>query len=363
LNVKRLYEVVEARRKEIVKDWASRFRAPHETALTPVALVDHVPKFLDELADGLRLLDALVSAEIDRTSTAGKHGVQRFRLGFDLDQVVREYGVLQRCIIEAAKREDVPVSTEECAVLGESICQGIADAVTQYSRQRDAELRRQANEHFAFVAHELRNPLGSARLAYQSLKRRGLLPTNALSNLLDRELSRMGALIESTLSLAQTGDGVELRRDRFRIGSLIADAVGESEIAAQDKQIGIEVLPFDDLEIEADQRLVRSALTNLIGNAVKFTATGRSIRISCTDAGSNVMLEVNDACGGLPEGAIEKIFAPFVQAGADRSGFGLGLAIARQAIEAHGGALRATNRPGEGCTFTIELPKRLRTAP
>jgi signal transduction histidine kinase len=359
--VKRLYEVLEERRKEIVKSWAAHFRGPDETALTPVELVDHVPQFLAELADSLRVLDASISAETERKSTAGKHGLQRFRLGFDLDGVVREYGVLQRCIIEVAARERVAVSADEYAVLGESICQGIADAVTQYSLQRDGELRRQANEHFAFVAHELRNPLGSALLALRSLRTRGIFPSNALANLLERGLTRTSDLIEGALSLSRMGEGVELHRDRVRIGALIAEAVGESEVAARDKHVGIEVFPFDELEIEADPKLLRSALTNLVGNAVKFTGSGCAVRVRCTDSAAKVIIDVDDECGGLPEGAIDRIFAPFVQAGSDRSGFGLGLAIARQAVEAHGGVLRASNHPGEGCTFTIELPKHLKT--
>ena len=357
--MEKLFQVVEARRRDIVKDWASRVRGPEETALTPVELVDHVPRFLAELADALRLLDTLPSAEIERTSTAGKHGVQRFRLGFDLDGVVREYAVLERCIIEIAKREGVPVSAEEYAVLSESICQGIADAVTQYSRQRDAELRRQANEHFAFVAHELRNPLSSAQFALKLMKARELLPSDSLSELLERNLTRTRELIEASLNLARKSEEIELRPDHFRVGDLVGEAVGESDIASQDKQIEIDVLPFDDVEIEADHRLVHSALSNVISNAVKFTKSGGTIRVRCLAAADKITIDVSDSCGGIPEGAMEKIFAPFVQAGADRTGFGLGLAIARQGVEAHGGSLRVRNHPGEGCTFTIELPKRL----
>jgi signal transduction histidine kinase len=65
---------------------------------------------------------------------------------------------------------------------------------------------------------------------------------------------------------------------------------------------------------------------------------------------------VEDACGGLPAGAGAELFEPFVQRGADRSGLGLGLAIARQAIEAHGGTVELRNRPGHGCVFTVRLP-------
>ena len=71
-----------------------------------------------------------------------------------------------------------------------------------------------------------------------------------------------------------------------------------------------------------------------------------------------VVVEVEDACGGLPEGSVEKMFDPFVQLGKDRSGFGLGLAIAKQAAELHGGGLRVHDLPGRGCVFVLDLPIR-----
>jgi signal transduction histidine kinase len=361
--VKKLHHVITSNRTEVLRDWMSRFpRGATDESITPVEIIDHVPQYLDELTDTLRLGDDLASTDIDRSSTPGKHGVQRFRLGFDLDAVVREYGTLQRCIVEAAKREGVQISVDEYAVLGESISIGIADAVTQYSRQRDAELRRQANEHFAFVAHELRNPLASVQLALDLMKKRQLLPATPLSELMSRGLARTRDLIESALNLTRNDHRIELRRDRFRLGPLVAEAVAESEIAAQHQQVRIDVQVQEDAEIEADQRLIRSALSNLISNAVKFTHQGTSVRVSCTVTDDRVAIDVDDGCGGLPDGAVERMFAPFVQVGSDRSGFGLGLAIAKQAIEAHGGTLHAANHPGEGCTFSIDLPRRLPSA-
>jgi signal transduction histidine kinase len=70
----------------------------------------------------------------------------------------------------------------------------------------------------------------------------------------------------------------------------------------------------------------------------------------------HVIIDVEDECGGLPPGAAEKLFGAFFQAGRDRSGFGLGLAIARQAIEGHGGTLSIENRPSKGCVFTASVP-------
>jgi signal transduction histidine kinase len=70
-----------------------------------------------------------------------------------------------------------------------------------------------------------------------------------------------------------------------------------------------------------------------------------------------VLFEVFDGCGGLPEDLPQKLFQPFVQVGEDRSGFGLGLVIVKQAVEAHGGAVRVVNDPPQGCCFVVELPR------
>jgi signal transduction histidine kinase len=105
-----------------------------------------------------------------------------------------------------------------------------------------------------------------------------------------------------------------------------------------------------------DPRLVSSALTNLVRNAVKFTHQGGTVEIRARVAEERVSIEVEDGCGGLPPGFVERAFAPFAQMGADRTGFGLGLAIAKQAADAHGGSIRVQNLPGKGCIFVLELP-------
>jgi signal transduction histidine kinase len=354
----KLHHALLSRRAEILESWTSQLRlaATETTPVTTIELIDHVPQFLDELIEALRLAEEEPAVAASQTSTAGQHGIQRFRLGFDIDAVVREYGLLQRCIVDVAARAGVRLSPDDFQMLGDSISSGIADAVTQYSRQRDAELRRQANEHFAFVAHELRNPLASAQLALELSKTRGLLAAGPISDLLGRGLARTRDLIENALQLARMNDGTEPRREPVALRDLVAEAVSESEVAAHIKEIRIEVPDQQDVVVEIDRKLVLSAVTNIVGNAVKFTRKGGRISIRWIADDDRVLIDVRDGCGGLPEGATEKLFAPFVQAGSDRSGFGLGLAIARQAIQAHGGELRVHNHPGDGCTFSIELP-------
>jgi len=103
--------------------------------------------------------------------------------------------------------------------------------------------------------------------------------------------------------------------------------------------------------------LLTSAPTNLLQNAVKFTPPGRRVAVRGHQVdGGPVRIEIEDEFGGLEPTAKEIIFAPFVQAGKDRSGLGLGLGIAREIVAAHHGTLGVRNLPGCGCIFVMELP-------
>jgi signal transduction histidine kinase len=314
-----------------------------------------VPRFLDELASQLRTAEA--ARKDDKLSaSAAEHGQQRFQLGFAIEAVAREYGILHRCIFEMADEAGVAVTLDEQRILVEAINEGIVDAVSQYTRQRDVELARQANEHFAFVAHELRNPLTSSELALSSLSKKGLLPDDRTTKVLTRGLRRARELIENMLSLMLAGQAGDLHLRRIKVSELAEDAVHEAEPAAHDKDVTVVIDARADAEVEVDERLMRSALTNLVNNAVKFTHRGGSVRVRWKKQEASLHIEIEDGCGGLPDGAVDQMFGPFVQVGENRKGFGLGLAIARQAVQAHGGSIHVRNRTGDGCTFIIELP-------
>jgi signal transduction histidine kinase len=125
---------------------------------------------------------------------------------------------------------------------------------------------------------------------------------------------------------------------------------------AEERRVSLAFHVENDVTILVDARLVRSALSNLVRNAVKFSHEGGSVEVRARGGEEHVVIEVEDSCGGLPSGAVERLFAPFAQLGTDRSGFGLGLAIAKQAADAHGGVIRAQDLPGVGCIFALELP-------
>lgn len=340
------------RRAQVLQRWTNAVRGDLHPAATPrLELVDHLPSFLDEVARALRARESPETSE-----TAIEHGVQRFNLGFSLDSVVREYGALQRAVMAEAEELQQDVKPKELDLLFGCIVTGIAEAVSEYQRQRDAEMTRQTNEHFAFIAHELRNPLGSALTALAILRATSKITDPRLGDVLERSLKKMNDLIEASLKVARIGSSITVQPIKVMLRTLLADVQVSASAEADAKKIDLEIEVDTDHELVVDVRLVHSALTNLVRNAVKFTHHGGRVCIRAKQSGPRTVIEVEDRCGGLPAGMAEKAFAPFVQMGEDRTGFGLGLAIAKQAAEAHGGTIRIQDLPGTGCIFVLELP-------
>jgi signal transduction histidine kinase len=270
---------------------------------------------------------------------------------------VREYGALRTAIVTTALDAGVQVTFRELQLVFDSIITGVAHAVAEYTRQRDAESLRHANEHFAFVAHELRNPLGSARMALELLKEQGQLPAEGHAvRALDRGLQQTSELIEQTLKVARVTSGIDLRREWTTLKPLLEDVVVLALPEAESKGVELRLNIETDERIHIDQRLVRSALGNLVRNGVKYTPPGGVVKVRARIANACAVLEIEDSCGGLPPGKVEEAFTPFVRLDNQQSGFGLGLAIAKLAVDAHGGSIRVQNLPGRGCVFVLELP-------
>jgi signal transduction histidine kinase len=102
-----------------------------------------------------------------------------------------------------------------------------------------------------------------------------------------------------------------------------------------------------------------SAVGNLLQNAFKFTQRHTEVSLNSYAAADRIRIDVEDHCGGLPQGAAQEMFLPFKQCGEDRSGLGLGLAICRRSVEANNGLLSVRDVAGSGCVFTIELPRHV----
>ena len=347
-----LYSVLTARRAELIASWSERLRSNVVSAALPRAeLVDHIPAFVDEITRAL-YPDAVPLPPM--SSHAEEHGEQRLRLGFDVAEVVREYGALHECILELAAGAGLVVSVRDQEVVVKFLNAGIADAVSQYVRHRDLETQRQTSEHLGFIAHELRNPLGAAQLAFRRL--RGELKESRTVEILERNLRQTAEMIDRVLSHTSLKMGLEAQLTPIALDTFLREIEVDAAIEAHGRKIAIVVSVPAGVTIDADPRLLRSAVSNLLQNALKFSHEGSTVRVTAARADGRITIEVADACGGLPPGKAAELFNPLVQRSENRSGFGFGLAIALQAAEAHNGTIRVRDMPGLGCAFIIDLP-------
>lgn len=346
---------------------------------TEKQLCNGIPKFL-------RQLTRTLEAEQDRGAEAGKaisgasggdgtassemgvtaaaHGIDLLELGYTVDQVVHDYGDLCQAITDLAVERNAPFSVDEFRTLNRCLDNAIAEAVTEFSFQRDASMAQQQtadlNERLGFLMHELRNSLGVAMLAVTALEVGGLTVGGATGNVLKRGHLAMVKLIENSLAEVRSkGASIEPQRV-FSLAEFVTEAAESAQLDANTRGCQFTVIPVEpDIEMEGHRDLLLAALANLLHNAFKFTLPHSLVTLTAYAKGERILIEVSDHCGGLAAGNAENMFNPFTQQGDDKSGLGLGLSIARQSITTDGGSLTVENLPRIGCVFIMNLPRHV----
>ena len=182
------------------------------------------------------------------------------------------------------------------------------------------------------------------------------LPEGRATEALERGLLNLHELVDHTLVTAAEASGVHLRRETIRLSELITDIEKVAAADADHKGVQLELKLEGNDAIQGDARLLRSAISNLVRNAIKFSKEGGKVEVRLKESAGRVTIEIEDECGGLAPGMVERAFAPFVRTNPSKGGFGLGLAIAKQAVDAHGGSIRIQNVLNKGCIFVLELP-------
>jgi signal transduction histidine kinase len=346
------------RANTLVELWARRVADELEpSGLTITELTDAMPGFIQQLVAALDVAAGSVPPE-RVPATASEHGQQRLRVGFDVREVVREYGILGEVILGEVERAGGALTPIETRVLVAQLDWGTREAIGAYVARRDEEVQHEQSRHVAFIAHELRNPLGAASVAMKLLRETGDIDESRMHDIIERSLARLTNLVDEVLVAQSLGAGIEPHRSRLTLSELLAETELDAQAGAQQKGVTVEIAGSLALELQGDRRLLVSALTNLVRNAVKFTPSGGRVVVRASVEGDWLRIEVEDECGGLPgEIDTDELFRPFVQRDTDRRGLGLGLAIARQAIEAHGGRVIVESRPGHGCLFGFLVPR------
>lgn len=282
--------------------------------------------------------------------------------GRDIGALVSDFSALHQSVLEFASAREITVSHGEHTALARGVNRATAEAVSRYALARDREVARAHAEHFAFLAHELRTPLSSIRMGLDLLDDRRVDAADILPRIRKASAS-MQELLDNEITSTRLSSDSALHIESVALDATLAEVVADLQTPAADRSIGIDVRGAEGLGLSADPRLLRSILTNLLSNAIKFTRPGGSIDIRCHSDGDDIVCQIADACGGLPEGKAAALFDPYKQVGGDRSGFGLGLVIVHDAVARHHGSISVRNRPGEGCTMVLRLPKRPDVAP
>jgi signal transduction histidine kinase len=224
------------------------------------------------------------------------------------------------------------------------------------------QLEKTRRELVANVSHELKTPITAIRAHLENLLDGVEEPDPATLDVMLGQAERLGRLVDQLLDLSKLESGeVPLQRRPVELAPLVTQVLSEMEVARAGKHVALaQDIPADLPWVEADAERVHQVLFNLVDNAVRFTPEGGRVRIAAHGENGHVEVSVQDTGSGIAPEHLPRLFERFYRVDPARSreggGTGIGLAIARSVVEAHGGQIHAESELGVGSTFTFDLP-------
>ena len=363
-NLHALAALIRRERDTLLALWREEVRrlaVAHE--LDVPTLNDHIPDLLEELADELGAqTDESMVGELKNSVV---HGLDRLRLGFDVEEVVAEYNALRGVIQDLIERHDLSLRGPVNRTINRVIDMSIGLAVKTYAAQKALEIQQRREEHLAFVAHDLRSPLSAIAMAAQLLE--ATIPdvakderAAALLETMHRNVGRLNSLVvkvvqEEVNLKTKANERVERREVNLRalVEALLKDL---RPLADASNLKLINELP-EGLTALADAGMLSLIFQNLISNAIDYTPNGEvTVGAREGDGADAVECWVGDNGAGIPADRLEKVFDKLESDPDRRSGMGLGLAIVKQFVEAHGGRVSVESEFGQGSTFRFTIP-------
>jgi signal transduction histidine kinase len=212
-------------------------------------------------------------------------------------------------------------------------------------------------EQLAFLAHELRNLLNTATLAFDTIHTGSVASGGSTASLVANSLAGMRDLVTRSLAEVRLDAGPP-REERIPIASLLEEIEIAAAMQAKNRDVRLSIERVEaDVAADGDSQILGSIVTNLVQNACKFTRAHGHVTLRTRVTPDRVLIDVADECGGLPPGKAEDLFKPYEQRSTDRSGLGLGLTISLKGARAIGGDIHVRDVPGTGCVFTVDLRK------
>lgn len=243
------------------------------------------------------------------------------------------------------------------------------------ARERDSQVESARRDLVAWASHDLRTPIAGIRAMAEALEDGVASPERAYPARIRAEADRMGAMVEDLLALSRIHAGqLHLRLEPVSLSDLVSDALATAGPLADAAGVDLAGQADGPLEVVADPRELSRVIDNLLANAVHATAAGGQVTVTARrgpdqgpadrpgpgPAEGTVVLRVTDGCGGIPAPVRERMFEPWWRADTARTpggGAGLGLAVVKGIVNAHGGTVEVLDHPG-GCAIQVSLPDR-----
>jgi signal transduction histidine kinase len=371
-----MHVFLENNRQDLIERCRAKVALRPGRAATAQQLQNGVPLFLEQLIATLSIeqtTEPMNSRKISGPSgggaalsemgvSAAQHGRELLDLGFTVDQVVHDYGDLCQAITDLAYERDAPFLVDEFRTLNRCLDNAIADAVTEFSYQRDfsiaAKRTVEINELFGSFAQELHHFMGTAMLAFTAAKSGHLSLSGATGSVLERSLVGLSDLIDGAMADAGMAAENIVRHEIFSVAVFVAEVKHAVDPEARTHGHVLTVSAVDArLAVRADRALLFAAVRSLLQNAFQFAKPHTEVILNAYAIADHILIDVIDHRGDPPPDNIESMSLPGTQIGETRTGLGPGLSVARRGVELNDGVLSVRDVPGTGCIFTIRLPR------
>jgi signal transduction histidine kinase len=369
---------LQSRKSALLEKWREMVRADPRLPdcrlrLDDEQLEDHLPALLDSIETHLRERG---SPDQSVCAAGAQHGSTRRTHGYSIAQLIWEFAIFRRLLRETVEELGGDGSAAETFELREAVLK-IVDlselaSVKQYveesrvERDHAREQLRKANEQkdrfLAVLSHELRNPLASISMAAQILQseRSSQAERDRALEIVLRQATYQTRLIDDLLDMNRISQGrMELRRERMDLRRAAKNVIATYMPAIESKSISFRLdAPGYEVAVFADPVRVEQIISNLLANSLKFTRARGSIEIVLERQGGTAAITVRDTGAGIDPSKLAEIFELFSQADAGKAenGLGIGLWLAKQLVEMHGGIIEAKSEGSDrGTEFVVRL--------
>ena len=368
---KSLFEFLVSKRKELIELWMKRVRDDDriESAdeLSRFVLQDHMPDVLMQIILALgRHKSGILSPEdaarlVGNSEASVAHASLRYLNGYTIDEAMRELSHLRGAAIELWHGEDLRPGDREIGVFHGCIDEVMAMAAKQIGARATAS----KNLFLEKLSHEIEAPLSIIKSQTEMLLNgtASSHPGKRTGEILDRQVKILSGTVRNLTNISKIIFGkLELKLTVCELGAVVATATKAIEKSAGEKAITLmSDLPAGSAPFLADQPKLIEALTNLLTNAVNFTPSGGRVSVMAEQLEQLIVITLADNGVGMSPEFLPLAFEQFrreANAKGDE-GYGLGLAVARELVEAHGGEISAVS-PGKnlGSKFTMSIPNR-----